>query len=74
MSSYNISIEQEISFNENTKYIINQIEANLKNIDVLKKDFYFEMSKKKINKILIKYFYQEKTGKNISRIKKFIIF
>ena len=41
MSSYNISIEQEISFNENTKYILNQIEANLKNIDVLKKDFYF---------------------------------
>ncbi len=56
MSSYNISIEQEISFNENTKYILNQIEANLKNIDVLKKDFYFEMSKKEIiesfNKVL----------------------
>ena len=34
--------------NENIDYIIKQIEINLNNINVLKKELYFEMSKKQI--------------------------
>ena len=48
MSDYNISVDQKASFDENIKYMIDQIEKNLKNIDMLKQDFYFEMSKKQV--------------------------
>ena len=48
MSYYNISVDQKAFFNEKIKYMIDQIEKNLKNIDILKQDFYFEMSKKQI--------------------------
>ena len=48
MSYYNISVDQKAFFNEKIKYMIHQIEKNLKNIDILKQDFYFEMSKKQI--------------------------
>lgn len=48
MSNYNISVDQKNFFDENMKYMINQIEKNLKNIDTLKQDFYFEMSKEQI--------------------------
>ena len=48
MSYYNISVDQKAFFDEKIKYMIDQIEKNLKNIDILKQDFYFEMSKKQI--------------------------
>ena len=48
MSDYNISVDQKASFDENIKYMIDQIEKNLKNIDMLKQDFYFETSKKQV--------------------------
>lgn len=48
MADYNISVDQKAFFDENIKYMTDQIEKNLKNIDILKQDFYFEMSKKQI--------------------------
>ena len=48
MPDYNISVDQKAFFDENIKYMTDQIEKNLKNIDILKQDFYFEMSKKQI--------------------------
>lgn len=48
MTLYNMSSEQVNCFDENSKYIMNQIENNLKNIDILENDFYFEMSKNQI--------------------------
>lgn len=48
MPDYNISVDQKAFFDENIKYMTDQIEKNLKNIDVLKQDFYFEISKKQI--------------------------
>ena len=48
MLDYNISVDQKAFFDENIKYMTDQIEKNLKNIDILKQDFYFEMSKKQI--------------------------
>lgn len=48
MNNYKITLEQKKYFNENAKYILNQSKINLNNIDNLKEDFYFEMSKKQI--------------------------
>ena len=48
MANYNISVAQKAFFDENIKYMTDQIEKNLKNINILKQDFYFEMSKKQI--------------------------
>ena len=48
MPDYNISVDQKAFFDENIKYMTDQIEKNLKNIDILKQDFYFEISKKQI--------------------------
>lgn len=46
--SYNISEEQINCFNENIKYIIEQTEKNLNNINTLKNEIYFEMSRNQI--------------------------
>lgn len=48
MSSYYISIDQKNFFDENIKYMIDQIEKNLKSVSTLNQDFYFEMSKNQI--------------------------
>lgn len=48
MPIYKISIEQTNCFNENIKYIIDQIKNNLNNINVLENKVYVEMSKEQI--------------------------
>ena len=53
MANYNISVAQKAFFDENIKYMTDQIEKNLKNINILKQDFYFEMSKSKLLTVLI---------------------
>lgn len=48
MAIYNISVEQTNCFDENIKYIIDQIKNNLNNINVLENKVYVEMSKEQI--------------------------
>lgn len=48
MFSYKPTIEQKKCFNKNIKYMINQIESNLNDIENLENELYLEISKKQV--------------------------
>lgn len=48
MFSYKHTIEQKKCFNKNIKYMINQIESNLNDIENLENELYLEISKKQV--------------------------
>ncbi len=54
MFSYKHTIEQKKCFNKNIKYMINQIESNLNDIENLENELYLEISKKQVAKNLKK--------------------